>query len=383
MKEFSTEKAQLISGRLLYQSVEASNFRHHQRRAELGSQKITSSNKKRKTEVRILMTVFAGLDVHKKYFHATVMEESGEILVQEDFPNETEGYDSLLAKTEEEVKVAFEATYAWEYVFDELEDRVEEVKLAHPKRTEVITKERIKTDARASEALANLLRTSWLPEAWVPPKETRRLREKLRRRAYLVWKRTGFKNKIKADLAKHGIRRDFSYSEEDKKWLRSLDIDSVEDYLDMIVALNDPIERITKEIEKEAKVNEDAKLVMTIPGIGPIWSLTITTEIGDIERFPNPSKLCSYSGLVPSTEQSGSKEVHGSITKEGNKYLRWAAVECAWLHKRHADDTYILRFFKKMAGKKSGKTAAVATGRKILTAIYRMLERREEFHPQV
>ncbi len=328
------------------------------------------------------MTVFAGLDVHKKYFHATAMDDSGEVLVQEDFPNKTEGYDSLLAKTGEEVKVAFEATYAWEYVFEELEDRVEEVKMAHPGKTEVITEEKIKTDARASEALAQLLRMNWLPEAWIPSKETRKLREKLRRRAYLVWKRTGFKNKIKVDLAKQDIRRKFSYSEEDKKWLRSLEIDSINDYLDMVESLNDPIERITKEIEKKARADEDAQLLMTIPGVGFLWSLTITTEIGDIERFSSPKELCSYSGIVPSTKDSGSKSVHGSITKEGNKYLRWAAVECAWLHKRHAHNTHLTRFFHKLAGKKNDKTAAVATGRKMLVAMYWMLKRGEEFRPQ-
>ncbi|KXA89167.1 hypothetical protein AKJ62_03635 [candidate division MSBL1 archaeon SCGC-AAA259D14] len=37
--------------------------------------------------------------------------------------------------------------------------------------------------------LAKLLRLGWLPEAWAPPKETRKVREKIRRRAYLVWKR--------------------------------------------------------------------------------------------------------------------------------------------------------------------------------------------------
>ncbi|KXA88662.1 hypothetical protein AKJ57_06515 [candidate division MSBL1 archaeon SCGC-AAA259A05] len=45
------------------------------------------------------MTVFAGLDVHKKYFHATALEESGDVLVQKNYPNGSEGYDSLLAKT--------------------------------------------------------------------------------------------------------------------------------------------------------------------------------------------------------------------------------------------------------------------------------------------
>lgn len=45
------------------------------------------------------MAVFVVLDVHKKYFNATALEESGDILVQENFPNKTEGYDSLLAYT--------------------------------------------------------------------------------------------------------------------------------------------------------------------------------------------------------------------------------------------------------------------------------------------
>ncbi|KXA89957.1 hypothetical protein AKJ57_04670 [candidate division MSBL1 archaeon SCGC-AAA259A05] len=100
----------------------------------------------------------------------------------------------------------------------------------NPKRTEAITKEKIKTNVKASEGLAKLLRMGWLPEAWAPPKETRRMREKLRRRAYLVWKRTGFKNKIKADLAKLGIRKKVSYSEGGKQWLRDLEVDSINDY---------------------------------------------------------------------------------------------------------------------------------------------------------
>ncbi|KXA92597.1 hypothetical protein AKJ65_07310 [candidate division MSBL1 archaeon SCGC-AAA259E19] len=328
------------------------------------------------------MTIFAGLDVHKKYFHATALEESGAVLVQENFPNDSGGYDSLLAVTGEEVKVALEATYAWEYVFEELEDRVEEVKLAHPKRAEAITKERIKTDVRASEALAKLLRLGWLPEAWAPPKETRKVREKLRRRAYLVWKRTGFKNKIKADLAKQGIRKKVSYNGEGMEWLRSLETDSINDYLDMVEALNDPIERITKEIKKEARATEEAKLLMTIPGIGFVWFLTLTTELGDVERFFGPNEVPAYAGIVPSTEQSGSKEVHGSITKEGNKYLRWAAVECAYLHERYADDTYLTRFFHKLAAKKNDQTAAVAMGRKLLITAYWMLKRGEKFRPQ-
>lgn len=298
------------------------------------------------------------------------MNESGDILFREEFSSEPEEFQDLAARIGDEAEVAIEATYAWQYVYEQLEDEVGEVKLAHPKRIRIITDERIKTDARASEALAQLTRTGWLPEAWIPPKEIRMLQEKLRRRAYLVWKRTGFKNKIGVELDKRGIREDPSYSEDGKKWLRSLKIDPVKDYLAVIEALNEPIDRVVKEIKREAEKDEDTKLVMTIPGIGFIWGLTITTEIGDVNRFPDPEKLCSYAGLVPSTEQSGSKERHGSITKEGNKYLRWAMVQCAWSHLQQGEDTHLVRFFKRLARRKPDQVAIVAMARKMLTVIF-------------
>ncbi|KXA88571.1 hypothetical protein AKJ61_04625, partial [candidate division MSBL1 archaeon SCGC-AAA259B11] len=83
-----------------------------------------------------------------------------------------------------------------------------------------------------------------------------------------------------------------------------MEVDSINDYLDMIEALNDPIERITKEVKKEARATEDAKLLMTIPGVGFVWSLTLTIELGDVERFSNPNEVPAQAGIVPSTEES-------------------------------------------------------------------------------
>ncbi|KXB01020.1 hypothetical protein AKJ44_03035 [candidate division MSBL1 archaeon SCGC-AAA261F17] len=207
------------------------------------------------------------------------------------------------------------------------------------------------------------------------------MREKLRRRAYLVWKRTGFKNKIKANLAKHGVRRKFSYSKDGREWLKSLRIEAVDDYLAIIESLNNPIDRIEREIKREAKKDKETEIVMTVPGIGFVWGLTFTTEIGNVNRFSGPEKLCSYAGMIPSTHQSGPMERHGSITKEGNRYLRWAAVECTWSHLKHAEDTKLTRFYGKLARKKGKQVAAVATGRKLLVTLYWMLKRREKFRP--
>ncbi len=63
-------------------------------------------------------------------------------------------------------------------------------------------------------------------------------------------------------------------------------------------------------------------ILTTIPGIGYFSALLIYAEIGDINRFPNSKKLCSYAGLVPTVRQSGNRVIRGRITKEGNGLLR-------------------------------------------------------------
>ena len=66
---------------------------------------------------------------------------------------------------------------------------------------------------------------------------------------------------------------------------------------------------------------------MTIPGISFYSALMIKSEIGDILRFANANKLCSYAGLIPSTYASADKVRHGRITKRGSKWLRKTLVD--------------------------------------------------------
>jgi len=63
--------------------------------------------------------------------------------------------------------------------------------------------------------------------------------------------------------------------------------------------------------------NEETMLLTTIR-IGYFSALLIYAEVGDIKRFPNSKKLCSYAGLVPSIRQSGNKVITGKIARETN-----------------------------------------------------------------
>ncbi|MGH7392751.1 MAG: transposase [Candidatus Rokuibacteriota bacterium] len=73
----------------------------------------------------------------------------------------------------------------------------------------------------------------------------------------------------------------------------------------------------------------DAKLLMTVPGVNITVALGLLSAIGDVRRFPAPSKLAAYFGLAPSTYQSGDTCHHGRITKQGRSHARWLAIEAA------------------------------------------------------
>jgi len=323
------------------------------------------------------MATYVGLDVHLRTCHATLMDEQGKILKQEKFLNEGQELERILRGIDD-AKVAMEACYCWQPVYEFLERKGFEVKLAHPMKTRIIAEAKIKTDATDSEALAHLLRTDLLPTSYVPPRELRELRELVRLRTYLVRQRTRFKNKIRAELAKRGIRALKSpFAKRRVPMLRELGIETINHCLSMIGALDERIAQVSKELKSRAEESDDAKLLMTVPGVGYFSALAILAEVGDISRFGDPEKLCGYAGIVPSVHQSGATRYHGHITKQGSEMLRWVIQECLWTHLQY--DTHVSRFFFRLAAKKGKKIAAVAAARKLLVAIYWMLVRKEKF----
>jgi transposase len=63
-----------------------------------------------------------------------------------------------------------------------------------------------------------------------------------------------------------------------------------------------------------------------IPGIGPVVATALVAEIGDWKAFASGRSLAAWIGLVPKQHTTGGKDRLGSITKQGNRYLRWLLV---------------------------------------------------------
>ena len=104
-------------------------------------------------------------------------------------------------------------------------------------------------------------------------------------------------------------------------------------------------------------------------------------RVDDIARFANEKKFFSYMGLIPSTYSSGGRTFHGRITKQGNRYLRWALVEAVWPAIR--SDTELRSYYHRLKARKGPNPAKIATARRLATIVYCVLSERRTYRPSV
>ena len=328
--------------------------------------------------------MYVGIDLHKEVCYATTLDKEGEIIDRKEFKNEREEWVKFVEEMPRDSKVAIEACSYWYPVCDFLEDRGIEVILSHPSKTRIIAEAKIKTDKIDSENLAKLLRADFLPRSYIPSREMRENRELLRLRVQLGKDRTVIKNRIHALLAKNGVKHEFKdlFGGEGMNFLKEIDLPSsqrigLDVLLRQLESVNKEIELVQKQIARIAKEDEDVKILMTIPGIDYYSAMIIKNEIGEIERFPDYKKLCSFAGLVPRVHQSANTKWEGHITKEGNSLLRWVLIQVAHQVVRYPGE--LRKFYLELKKRKGTKIAVVATARKLLRVIYCMLSRKENY----
>lgn len=333
---------------------------------------------------------YIGIDYHKQYFVATMMNEQGDVIRRDKASTDRASIRQYFQKADLSggVKAVMEACYGWEYFYDEASELVDELIMAHPLKTRLIAEARIKTDTIDSETLAHLLRADLIPEAYAPDSETRGQKNLLRYRSSLVAMRVRIKNIIHSVLTRSHIEdQGFtslsdSFGKQGLSYLRSVtlkDNDTVilNDYLDLLEATERKIKEAEKRIRAVCRADKICKLLSSVPGIGDILAVTIRYEIDDIERFMSSGRLCSYAGLVPSTYSSGNRTYQGKITKQGNKWLRWAMVEAA--QKAPQNDLYLRSFYQRIS-KNGKKIARVAVARKLLEIVYRIWKEEKPYY---
>jgi transposase len=327
---------------------------------------------------------YIGVDLHKKTCYMTVMDKAGIVSKQTEIKNDREEIAKFFALYPKASKVAVESTMNWIPFYEQVEALGFKVVLSNPLMTKAVAAARIKNDKVDSKILAELMRTDFLPTAYIQPKEIRDLKELIRQRAVYVEMRTRIKNKIHSVLFKTGDKHEFTnlFGKAGRKFLSELKVAPVyraelDRYLLTLDNLDLQIEDMERDIESKAKADYDCKLLCTIPGVGAYTALMIKSEIGDIGRFQSSGKLCNYAGLIPSTYASGEKVRTGRITKRGSKWLRKALVDAVTSSCRNQNKISV--FYKKLKKSKGTGKAKVAAARKLCSVIFAMLHDQQPF----
>ena len=161
----------------------------------------------------------------------------------------------------------------------------------------------------------------------------------------------------------------------------------VKNLSDMAGILQENIKTINELKDKmieTAKQSPYFEIINSFYGIGEVLAAELLGELGDITRFDNHKQLIAFCGLDPTIIQSGkSINVHGAISKRGNKYARWILFNISQMvvklgHQCPNHPVYNYYLIKKAEGKHYYESLT-ACSTKILRMLYSMCKNNKTF----
>lgn len=342
------------------------------------------------------MAYFIGCDVHKKYSVFALVDDGGRARPTRRVEHEREGFRRFLLQLPPGSAIAVETTGNWYWIIEEMERAGHLPALAHAAKSKLMMGQINKTDKLDARGLATLLRNGTLPSVWIPRGELRDQRELPRMRLALVHMRTALKNRIHATFAKYGMVIEGVsdlFGVKGRKWmekrLEELPTEtghSVEQELELLDQVEKQIAQTEERIQQIIGMTPAMKLLMTLPGVGPVLAITIALEVGDVERFPSPQHLASYSGTVPRVKSSGGKTRFGRTRPDVNRYLKRAFVEAAnvvVLNQARTPSRHVVRLYQRIRANKGHGKAVVAVGRHLAESTYWVLKKNESYREPV
>jgi transposase len=333
------------------------------------------------------MALYCGIDLHSSKSWIAILDEGLEVVRETNVVNDLEMVLRVLEPYREELEgVAVESTYNWYWMVDGLMDAGHRVHLTNTWAVKQWEGLKYTDDRHDARWLAHLLALGILPEGYIYPKEERAVRDLLRRRAFLVRKRTSFLLSMRGAFeCRTGLR---TKSDDVKRWTAA----DVEAYLDDpaaalgITCLLQPLKVVTAQIqtiEKEvltrARLRDEFAPLQTVWGVGKILALTIMYEVGDIARFHKVGNFASYCRLVKTARLSVGKSKGSGNRKNGNPYLSWAFSEAAHFAVRHHE--VASRYFQRKRSKSNGIVAIRALAHKLARASYYVVRDQVDFDP--
>jgi transposase len=314
-----------------------------------------------------------------------ILDHKGNKLLHRNVRAKPREFLSAIERFRDDLVVGAECMFTWYWLADIcLEEKIKFI-LGHALYMKAIHGGKKKDDKLDSETIARLMRGGTFPMSYVYPREMRATRDLVRRRMFLVRRRSELLAHVQMTnqqynhdpfekMLKYAGNRDVldRFAEDSVRLSVEADLATVDHYDKLLTQLE-------KDLVRQATLHDPraCALLRTIPGIGKILSLVLLYEIHTIDRFPTVGDFLSYARLVTPKQTSDGKVTGHGGAKIGNVHLKWAFSEAVLWMLRHSEDA---KAFLKRKEKKYGKARAMTMlGRKIARAVYQMLKRKEPF----
>lgn len=338
------------------------------------------------------ISIYAGIDAHKKSWKVTIRTQHSELKVMSMEPRPELLVMHLKKNYPNGIYYAvYEAGYFGFWIARQLKSMGVECMVVNPADIPTMDKEKDKKeDGRDSRKLARQLSSGSLDGIFIPSQEHEADRDLVRRRGTLVTLRTRVKNQIKAILERYDKRYpqgEFgNWSRSYLKWLDALDMGQESATLTLKSLLRSLREaeanikdhnKLLRDLAKKPRFAHLVKLLKEIPSVGPVTAMVLMTELGDVSRFKTLDKLCSFVGLVPSTQSSGEREKAGKMSNRGNAHIKAVLIECAWVARRQ--DAALALSYENLAKRMKGQKAIIRIAKKLLSRIRHVLLHQESY----
>jgi transposase len=139
-----------------------------------------------------------------------------------------------------------------------------------------------------------------------------------------------------------------------------------------ILALKESIEGLDEELQKRFFARPEARILTSLPGMGPILGAEFLVAVGDICAFESADRLAAYAGLVPAARDSGKRVGNNKRMRGGNKVLKRVFYQSAFASLRSAPESRVFYDRKRAEGKRHTQ-ALIALARRRVNVLWAML----------
>ena len=332
-----------------------------------------------------------GLDIAKSAFQVHGIDAEGKVIVRRQLKRR---YVLSFFEKLQPCLIGVEACASAHYWSRELKALGHTVRLMPPAYVKPYVK-RQKNDASDAEAICEAVRrpTMRFVETKTPEQQSCLMLH--RTRHLFIRQQTSVINAIRAHLAEFGI-------------VAPVGRNGVEELLDIVADANDKrlpelargclgalgaqlrmlkaqILNFDRMITAWHRSNETSKRLDELPGVGPALATALVASVADPKVFRSGRDFSAWVGLVPKQNSSGGKQKLGSISKQGDRYLRslFTAGALAVIRYARIHGTKHRPWLTALLARRPTKVAAIALANKIARMAWAMMARGERYREPV